>query len=631
MNDAILRLVQAAGIEQHYWDALGRQHRLEEASARALLAALGVDPEGNVEMQCALLARENEAAAEAGRRSDVPRCFVPTALAEGRRIWGLSIQLYALRSARNWGVGDFTDLAAFARIAANAGAKIVGINPLHARHLACPGRASPYSPSSRMFVDAMSIDVEAVPDFVASAECAQLVAAADFQARLAATRAAPRVDHAAVCALKLPVLQAAFDGFESRHGAVDDPRRIDFERFIELHGAALMRYAEFEAIRLDRARNGLPELDWQQWPDEWRDPQSAAVRAFRTQHGRDIRFLAYLQWEAARQLESASLAARAAGLEFTFYRDLAVGAAKDSAEAWGDPELTVAAVSIGAPPDAFSADGQNWGLPPWNPRVLAAREFAPFTALLAANMSGAGALRIDHVMALTRLFWIPDGMRGADGSYVRQPFEALAAAVARESLRQRCLVVGEDLGSVPEGLREQLQARGFLSYRVLLFERHWQSGGVFKRPDEYPPQALATAMTHDLPTIADYWTFGDIARRAALGLYRDPAAKDAAERERHEDRWKLMALMSECGVLPPDPENTGAIADALHTLVARTPSMIAIVQLDDVLGETEPANIPGTDAQYPNWRRKMSQSLEEIAHDPRLARLTQTMRAAGRG
>jgi 4-alpha-glucanotransferase len=338
----------------------------------------------------------------------------------------------------------------------------------------------------------------------------------------------------------------------------------------------------------------------------------------------------YLQWEAMRQLEAASEKARAAGLEFRFYRDLAVGAARDSAEAWGDQALTVASMSIGAPPDQFSADGQNWGLPPWNPRVLRERDYEPFAALLAANMAAAGALRIDHVMALTRLFWIPDGVAGAAGAYVRQPFDALTAAVANASREAQCLVVGEDLGSVPEGLREQLSALGFLSYRVLLFERHWQGDGTFKRPHEYPGQALATVMTHDLPTIADYWTFGDIARRASLGLFADAAARERAIAERHEERWKILALLTECALLPADPEDAAGIAEALHTFVARTPSMLAIVQLDDVLGETEPANIPGTDREYPNWRRKLSRTLEEIDADPRLARLGLRMRESGR-
>jgi len=633
LNDALARLARAVGIESEYWDALGRHHVLDEASASPLLRALGLDPDGDIDVQCALLAAEAAAHAripDAANAGDAARCFIPESLAAGRRIWGLSVQLYSLRSARNWGVGDFTDLAAFAAIAARHGARVVGINPLHARHLACPERASPYSPSSRTFIDPLAIDVEAVPDFADSPACAATLRDPDFAARLGRVRTTPLVDHEAVSALKLQVLGLAFEWFEARHAGRDDPRRAAFDAFVAQEGTPLARYAEFEAIRLDRARQGMPVTDWQAWPGAWRDPQSAVLATFRVDHAAGIRFVMYLQWEAMRQLEAASAKARAAGLEFSFYRDLAVGAARDSAEAWGDQALTVASMSIGAPPDQFSADGQNWGLPPWNPRVLRERDYEPFAALLAANMAAAGALRIDHVMALTRLFWIPDGMAGAAGAYVRQPFDALAAAVARASRNAQCLVVGEDLGSVPEGLREQLSTLGFLSYRVLLFERHWQGDGTFKRPHEYPGQALATVMTHDLPTIADYWTFGDIERRARLGLFADAAARASAVAERHEERWKILALLTECAVMPADPEDAAGIAEALHTLVARTPSMLAIVQLDDVLGETEPANIPGTDRQYPNWRRKLSRTLDEIDADPRLARLALRMRESGR-
>lgn len=647
MNESLTRLAAAGGIANEYWDALGVHHLLDEESARLLLRALGLDPDGDIDAQCARLAAESAASANAqvagvgagvdgsaGARPDAnaappARCFIPDSLLNGRRIWGLSIQLYSLRSSRNWGVGDFTDLADFAVIAARCGARVVGINPLHARHLARPGRASPYSPSSRVFIDPMAIDVEAVPDVPESPACMAAIAAPALREKLERARAAPLVDHEAVCALKLPVLEQAFAWFDVHHGH-DDPRGQAFARFVAEQGAPLARYAEFEAIRLDRARKGLPVLDWHAWEDGWRDPHSPLLQAFRDEHARDIRFVAYLQWEAARQLDAASATARAAGLEFALYRDLAVGAAKDSAEAWGDQALTVASMAIGAPPDQFSAEGQNWGLPPWNPRVLRARAFEPFAALLAANMACAGALRIDHVMALMRLFWIPDGLPGARGAYIRQPFVALAAAVAEESHRRSCLVVGEDLGSVPEGLRERLQNLGFLSYRVLLFERHWQGDAGFKRPHEYPTQALATVMTHDLPTIADYWTFGDIHRRARLGLLADDAARDAAIAERHDERWKILALLTDCGLLPADPEDAGAIADALHTIIARTPSMLAIVQLDDLLGETEPANIPGTDREYPNFRRKLSLSLEQIAMEPRLVRLAATMKGAGR-
>jgi len=627
MNDALARLASAAGIEPVYWDALGTRRDLEEQSARAVLRALGFDPDADE------TALERQAAAIVSVASTSPatsRCFIPDSLAGGRRVWGISIQLYSLRSGRNWGIGDFSDLARIAGIAGARGAALIGLNPLHARHLSRPDEASPYSPSSRTCIDPMYIDVEAVPDFAECDGAAAMVREPGFQLRLQMLRDTPLVDHRNVSEIKLAVLGRLFASFCATHSHGDDPRRRGFVAFVMEQGEALARFAEFEALRLDRVAKGLSAVDWHGWPDEWRNPESAALARFRIESATQIAFQMYLQWEAARQLESSAAAARAAGLELALYRDLAVGAARDSSEAWGDQALIAARMSIGAPPDQFSRNGQNWGLSPWNPRVLAERGYRPFAELLAANMAGAGALRIDHVMALMRLFWNPDGMAGTQGVYVRQPFDALVGVLTEQSRRHRCMVIGEDLGSVPDGLRERLQDLGLLSYRVLLFERHWQGDGNFKLPGEYPRQALATVATHDMPTIADFWRFGDIERRAALGLFPDDQAREQEVATRHGERWKVLALLHELRLSPADPEDTGQIADALHAAIARTPSMLAVVQLDDVLGETEPANIPGTHREYPNWRRKLSRTLDEIAADPRLERLARIMDSAGR-
>ena len=558
------------------------------------------------------------------------RCYIPAALAAGGRCWGLAIQLYSLRSARNWGIGDFTDLARLAAIAGRAGAAVIGLNPLHARHLARPEEASPYSPSSRLFLDAMYLDVEAIPDFAGCADAAAIVGDPAFGARREALRVAPLVDHRRIAELKLPVLAALHRRFRAESANAGGARARDFAAFRRRHGAPLAHFAEFEALRLHLrdATGALP--GWREWPAEWRDPAGPALARFRIEAAEQIEFQCYLQWQAELQLDAAAAAARAAGLRLALYRDVAVGAAHDSAESWGDQDLIAHGISVGAPPDLLSRNGQNWGLPPWNPRALAARAYAPFAALLAANMRGAGALRIDHVMALTRLFWIPEGMPGASGCYVRYPFEELAAIVALESVRNRCLVIGEDLGSVPDGLRGRLHDLGFLSYRVLIFERHWHGDGSFKRPGDYPAQALAIVATHDMPTIADYWNGSDIARRAALGLFPEPQLREQEAGRRTDERAGVLALLGELGLAPADANDAAQVAESLHAAIARTPAMLAVVQLDDLLGEIEPANIPGTHREYPNWRRKLSRAIEDIAEDPRLARLAAAMRAAGR-
>jgi 4-alpha-glucanotransferase len=558
------------------------------------------------------------------------RCFVPDALAAGGRCWGLAVQLYSLRSQRNWGIGDFSDLAHLAAIAGRAGAALIGLNPLHARHLARPDEASPYSPSSRLFLDVMYLDVEAIADFAGCPEALGAVRDPTFQTRLAALRAAPLVDHRGVGDMKLPMLEKLYRHFRARSGDAGDPRTNDLAAFRQRHGEPLARFAEFEALRLHLLDASGSVPSWHEWAPEWRDPASAALAQFRIDAAQQIDFQIYLQWQAELQLDRAAEVARAAGLHLALYRDLAVGAAHDSAETWGDQGLIAHGVSAGAPPDLLSRNGQNWGLPPWNPRALTARAYRPFAALLAANMRCAGALRIDHVMALTRLFWIPDGMPGTKGGYVRNPFAALTAIIALESVRNKCLVIGEDLGSVPDGLRERLHDLGFLSYRVLLFERHWNGDGSFKRPSEYPAQSLATVATHDMPTIADYWNGTDIARRDTLGLFKEPQLREQEADRREAERTKILALLGELGLSPADTADAGQITAALHAAVAQTPAMLAIIQLDDLLGEVEPANIPGTHREYPNWRRKLSSTIEEMAADPRLGRLATTMKDASR-
>ena len=534
-----------------------------------------------------------------------------------------------MRSSRNWGVGDFSDLAQCARTAGRAGAALVGLNPLHARHLAQPDAASPYWPSSRLFLDVVYIDVEAIEEFAQCPEAIEAVATEEFRDALQRARDAVLVDYPGVTALKLRILRLLHRTFSETSAHAASPNAT-FALFQKRHGAALVRFAEFEALRLTRLLRDGWVASWRDWPDEWRDPDSAAMARFRIESANEIEFQMYLQWQAERQLDRAAAVAREAGLRLALYRDLAVGAADDSAESWGDQRLVASGASIGAPPDLFARDGQNWGLPPMNPRVLAERAYKPLADLLAANMRGAGALRIDHVMALQRLFWIPSGMPGTRGCYVNNPFDALTAIVALESVRQRSMVIGEDLGSVPDGLRERLHDLGLLSYRVLIFERHWHGDGSFKRPWHYPAQSLATVATHDMPTIADFWQGSDIERRARLGLYQEPALHAQAVERREAERRGILSLLAELGLTPPDSSSAAQVAEALHAVIARTPAMLAVVQLDDVVGEIEPVNIPGTTSEYPNWRRKTSLPIEELGEHDGLRRIGSMMKEAGR-
>ena len=718
MNRDLARLAAAAGIESGYWDGLGERRDLTDATARALLGALGIEADGDVGAVASALEDEAatatlapvvmldtgaapgveitldpgaaakaiawELATETGAivhgnaqpmRLDanivhardgstlaryrleldlrnplapgyhclrlpnlaarcalivVPKaCHIAPPLTAGGRSWGLAIQLYSLRSRRNWGIGDFTDLASIATLAGRAGAALVGINPLHARHLARPEEASPYAPSSRLALDPMYLDVEAIADYAGCDAVRALVAAPAFEGALATARAVRLVDYAAVAALKLPMLHLLYEHF-CAHTAPADARAREFRAFVFAGGRDLERFATFETLR-GRLRGPDGEIPrWHDWPTRWRDPEGAAVRDFCAANAHEIAFQHYLQWQADLQLRAAAEAARAAGMAVGLYRDLAVGASGDGAECWGDQGLFARGANTGAPPDLLNRTGQDWGLPPWIPRALAARGHAPWRAVLRANMQCAGALRIDHVMALTRLFWIPHGMPGTAGGYVRNGFEHLAGIVALESVRNGCTVIGEDLGSVPDGLREALAARGFLSYRVLLFERHWQGDGSFKRPSEYPRQALATVVTHDMATIAEYWSGGDIARRDSLGLFPDAALRDAEASRREPEREKLLDLIAGLGIAPDPAGGTDAVTSALHAAVGATQAMIALVQLDDITGERDPVNMPGTYREYPNWRRKLSMDIEDLPDDARWKALEVGMRAAGR-
>lgn len=390
-------------------------------------------------------------------RPDVPmrlivaprRCHLPEALEQGRRAWGLSAQLYTLRRDRNWGMGDFTDLRQLVDVAADLGADVIGLNPLHALFLAHPQNASPYSPSSRLFLNPLYIDVEAIPAFAQSAEAQ--AAWRELADEIAGCRALDEVAYRRVKAAKLKVLEAVYASFERAwrdEGGDVDAQVLDFARFRKEQGEALRRYALFEALSEE-----FEGQSWHFWPEPFQRPGSAEVAAFARANARRIGFHEFLQWQADRQLGAAQDRALARGLSVGIYRDLAVGASRDGADAWAEQDVIVQGAKVGCPPDPFNMLGQDWGIPPLHPLAMRAQAYAPFIAMLRANMRHAGGLRIDHAMGLMHLFWIPaDGMP-ADGAYVKYPFEELLAILALESRRNRCLVVGEDLGTVPAGFR----------------------------------------------------------------------------------------------------------------------------------------------------------------------------------
>lgn len=526
------------------------------------------------------------------------RCFEPAAIRAGDRPWGLAIQLYTLRSARNWGIGDFTDLAGFAAAAAELGVDLIGLNPLHALFPADPALCAPYSPSSRYFLNVLYIDPEAVPEFRSSVEAQRLVGTPEFQARLEALRAAPFVDYPAVTACKLEVLRALHAEFTARASRA---RRLEFSHFLKKHGQVIERFALFNALHAHFAAAGNLG-GWPAWPTPYRDPAGPVAQAFAAAEPAAVEFHCWLQWVAATQLEAAEQRARDAGLRLGLYRDLAVGPDAGGAETWTAPGLYVHGASVGAPPDPLALQGQDWGIPPLDPDVLRERGYAPFIRLLRANMGRDGALRIDHVMMLMRLWWVPRGAPSSAGGYVHYRLDELMGIVALESQRRRCLVIGEDLGTVPPEVRAAMDAHGLYSYRVLLFER--EADGSFRPPEHYPRAALVTPSTHDLPTLASFWAGTDIDLRERLGLY--PSAQLAGQQRaaRRETRAALLAALRDAGLAAA--EDGGAPLHAIQRFLARTPCAVLMLQPEDWLGMETPVNVPGTHREYPNWARKLS-------------------------
>jgi (1->4)-alpha-D-glucan 1-alpha-D-glucosylmutase len=555
------------------------------------------------------------------------RCYCPRALEGEGRAWGPALQLYALRSERNWGIGDLSDLRLALEQWAARGADVIGLNPLHALFPHNPQHASPYSPSSRLFLNYLYLDVERVEDLRDSEEARRLIASAEFQARVRALRAAELVDYAGVAEVKLQVLNLLYASFQLRHLALNTDRAHAFRAFQQREGRALRLHATCEALQESMHRADPGVWGWPAWPRAYRDPAAREVAAFAQQHLDRIEFFEYLQWLADGQLGDVGLRSLELGLGVGLYTDLAVSADRAGAEVWADQALYAVPASIGAPPDEFALNGQNWGLPPLIPERLRAAAYAPFIATLRRNMQHSGALRIDHVMGLLRLFWIGPEMNPTQGAYVHYPLEDLLGILALESQRNRCLVIGEDLGTVPDELRAALHALGVLSYRLLYFER--EPDGSFRAPAQYPAQALVAATTHDLPTLAGFWEGRDLQLRGELKLFPSEQAREQQVIARAEARARLLLALEREGLLPAGasadptslPEMTPPFARALHAFLARTPAKLMAVQLEDVLGVREQANLPGTTAEHPNWRRKLPLDVERWPLDERVAEL----------
>jgi 4-alpha-glucanotransferase len=498
------------------------------------------------------------------------------------RGWLLAVQLYGIRSGRNWGIGDFTDLEGLIELASQLGADGVGLNPLHALFDDRPSDCSPYSPNSRLFLNGLYLDVERVPGSQPSDENGEA---------LARLRQSGIVDYDAVAGLKWRALKSAFDAFridsESEH-------RKQFEQFRNQRATLLSRFACFEVLRHKYKR------PWWEWPEQWRQPDDAKCAHLRQGPDQaEIEFVEFVQWNAERQLAACQDRAQSLGMKVGLYLDVAVGVQSDGFDAWNEQAAISHRLAVGAPPDSLNTAGQNWGLAGFNAAGLEIGHFEPYREMLRASMRHAGAIRLDHVLGLKRLYLVPQGFAADNGVYVPMPLQALLAVTAQESVAHRCVVIGEDLGTVPEGFREQMADWGIWSYQVMMFERDEQ--GRFRDIDYYTPNALVTFNTHDLSTYAGWRSFSDLALKRSLGI--DPGESDDA-------RWHALTMLTD--ILRHHAIERHDLY-AVAGFLARTRSRLLALSLEDLLGLVDQPNIPGTVNEHPNWRRRLPLALDDIA------------------
>jgi 4-alpha-glucanotransferase len=547
------------------------------------------------------------------------KCYLPSS---PKRAWGISLQLYGLRSKKNWGIGDFRDLGDVMRVAGTRwGVATIGINPLH---IPAAGLSSPYSPSSRLFWNPVYLNVEGVYEWRTSPALRRKATSAQFQQILGQLRDSPLVDYEAVGRVKREMFEELFRVFRRQHllKKKATPRGRIFARFVSDHQPHLTQFCTFQALT-----EHFRTWEWRTWPKEFQHPRSKGTEAFRRSHAARIQFYQYVQWLCELQLQNLDRLAKKCSLSLRLYHDLPIGIHPDGADAWIFQDQVASGITVGAPPDSFNLNGQSWGLAVPNPVRLREEGYQFLRQTLQQNMRHGGVLRIDHALGLFRMFWIPRGGTGKDGVYVRTYVDEVLAVLALESTRQKVMVVGEDLGTVTSVIRHKLDTAGLLSYRLLLFER--EPSGAFTQPDAYPEQALVAATTHDLPTLKGFWMGRDITIKADAGLYPRQEDIDQDWRMRVEGRQRVWEALSLEGLCPAEDIPFSLSEDmirAIYRYLARTPSRLLMVQLEDLLAELDTPNLPGApESVYPSWRVRIGHDLNAWLRNSALLRFAQTI------
>jgi 4-alpha-glucanotransferase len=579
---------------------------------------------GYYELKVRLAAGPLEEAGAARLIKAPTKAYLPEWLARGQRLWGFNVPLYALKSKSNWGAGDFGDLFNFTDWAGSLGAAFVGVNPLHAPVWKTKGVPSPYSPLSRLFLNLLYLDLASVPELEEAPEAQAFLASPEFRRQQARFQREPLVSYAGIFRLKRRVLAMLYQAFLTRHGppeAPQSPRGREFADYLAAQGEGLAKFGLYQALA-----DFLGQTDWRRWPKNFQNPEGPVAAGFLQEHLPETRLHQYGQWLAAGQLKGVCAQARKRGLPCTLYQDLALAADPGGFDTWAHQELFALGAEIGAPPDAFNPRGQSWGIPPLVPWRLKETGHQFFRDILRANAPADGMLRLDHIMGLFRLFWIPRGQNPRHGAYVNYPARELLAILALESVRRRTLIIGEDLGTVPPVVRRDLARRGVLSYRVFYFERNPDGG--FKAPEDYPRQAVAAVTTHDLPTLAGYWQGRDLEIKRTLRLYpsADLAEADAASRQ--QDRERLVAALTQRELLPAasggefsSPSGPEDLKMAVIEYLAASQAALLELRLEEVFNVGEQQNLPGTRREHHNWNYKLPLSLEEMRRHPEPGRV----------
>ncbi|MFM0119498.1 4-alpha-glucanotransferase [Paraburkholderia sp. RL18-101-BIB-B] len=533
-------------------------------------------------------------------------------------LWGIAAQLYGLRRTGDGGIGDYSALAQIAVGSAKRGAHALAVSPTHAMFSAEPERFSPYSPSSRLWLNVTHIDPAAVFGADAAHAALEAAQAGDTWSKL---ERLPLIDWPNAVVLKLKVLRTLYEHFCTHERVQHTPRALEFHGFCERAGRALEDHARFEALQAAQLSQEGGNGHWRNWPEALRDPRSPEVEAFAEANRHEVDFHLFLQWLAAKGLSHAQHAARDAGMAVGLIADLAVGCDSAGSHAWSYRDDMLQGVSVGAPPDLFNQAGQAWGLTTFSPRAMRTQGFSAFIDMLRAAFAHAGGIRIDHILGLRRLWLVPEGESARNGAYLRYPLEDLLRLIALESWRHRAIVIGEDLGTVPPGFRERLEEHGIAGIRVLWFEGAHDGKG-FKPPSAWDRNAVGTTTTHDLPTVAGWWRGSDITWRNRIGQTmaradgRDP--EEAAQEVRAQDRAELWRAFQQAGVAAPDvaaPPPDRAPVDEALAFVAATPGPLVTFPLEDLLAQVEQPNLPGSIDEHPNWRRRVNVPIDELFED----------------